>query len=149
MGWLFWLKERWETVMVPDGVWRELTDIGDSVAWRSLEAARAEGWLQVMEVSASPLPPGCEKLHLGETEAIQLALARNAEWLIVDDGDARRVAKELGLQIIGVLGMIVWAKRRGKIARALDAIAELRRVAKFRVSDHVVAAIGRDLEEAG
>ncbi|MCW1926136.1 DUF3368 domain-containing protein [Luteolibacter arcticus] len=148
VGWLVWLRERWETVIVPDGVWKELIEIGDDAAWNSLEEARAAGWLQVTEAPATPPPRECEKLHAGETEAILLALSRNAEWLIVDDGDARRVAKELGLRIIGVIGMIVWAKRRGKISRALEAIADLRRVARFRVSDHIVAAIGRDLGEA-
>ena len=147
MGWLPWLKERWEAVIIPQGVWGELSHIGDVAAWSSLEAARADGWLSIAEAPKNSLPPGCDKLHAGETEAILLALDRNAEWLIVDDGDARRVAKGLGLRTIGVLGMIVWAKRRGKINRALESIAELRRITKFRVSDEVVAAIGRDLNE--
>lgn len=86
-------------------------------------------------------------MHAGETEAIQLALASKADWLLVDDGDARRVAKALGLRIIGVLGMVVWAKRHGKIGRALDAIAELRRITRFRVSDEVISVIGKDLGE--
>jgi uncharacterized protein len=147
MGWLPWLKERWGTVIVPTGVWRELSDIGDDGAWSALETARGDGWLEVTGFPQIPAPPECERLHSGETEAIQLALANKADWLLVDDGDARRAARLLGLRIIGVLGMVVWAKRHGKIHRALDAIADLRRVTKFRVSDEVIATIGRDLEE--
>ena len=147
MGWLPWLRECWGTVIVPTGVWRELSDIGDDAAWSALENARAEGWLQVTGIPQLPAPPECEKLHPGEIEAILLALANKADWLLVDDGDARRAARLLALNIIGVLGMVVWARRHGKIHRALDAIADLRRVTRFRVSDEVVAAIARDLEE--
>jgi uncharacterized protein len=146
-GWLSWLRERWQTVVVPTGVWRELSEIGDPGAWAALETARAEGWLQSVEAPRTVAPPECEKLHSGETEAILLALANKADWLLVDDGDARRVAKGHGLRIIGVLGMVVWAKQHGKIHRALDGIAELRGVTRFRVSDEVVAAIGKDLGE--
>lgn len=147
MGWLGWLADRWTKVMVPDVVWRELSDIGDDAAWSSLEAARGEGWLQIVETPQGAAPQECAKLHSGETGAIQLALACKADWLLVDDGDARRVTKALGLRIIGLLGMVVWAKREGKICSALDAIAELRRITRFRVSDEVVSAIAEDLGE--
>jgi predicted nucleic acid-binding protein len=84
----------------------------------------------------------------GEVEAIAMAIELRAAWLIVDDGDARRVALTLGLRIIGVLGMIVWAKQHGKVANALDCIAELRRITRFRISDEVLERIAIDLGES-
>ncbi len=146
MGWLPWLKERWGKVLVPDEVWRELSEMGDPDALAALSAARSEGWLEVRSgrtVSRAEFIG----LHAGEVEALALAIALRAAWVIVDDGDARRVALTLGLRIIGVLGMIVWAKQHGKVANALDSIAELRRITQFRISDEVLGKIALDLEE--
>jgi predicted nucleic acid-binding protein len=147
MDWLPWLKERWGAVLVPDEVWRELERIGDAQAWAALENARREGWLEVKSDSPMRRFPGFEILHAGEVAAIGLALDSGADWLIVDDGDARRIAKEQGLRIIGLLGLIVWAKQQGKLPRAMDAISMLRQVTGFRVSGQVLAQIAADLGE--
>ncbi len=49
----------------------------------------------------------------GETEAITLALELNADLLLVDDRDARSLAKKLGLQVMGTWGVIALTKYRG------------------------------------
>ena len=51
----------------------------------------------------------------GEREAIALALALNADYLIVDDLPARRLATRLGLRITGSAGLLVRARRLGLI----------------------------------
>ena len=147
MGWLPWLQERWGKVLVPGEVWRELSEIGDPDALAALDAARRDEWLEV-RCGHHVNRPEFAGLHAGEVEAIAMAIELRAAWLIVDDGDARRVALTLGLRIIGVLGMIVWAKQRGKVANALDCIAELRRITRFRISDEVLAKIAIDLGES-
>ncbi len=147
MDWLPWLKERWGTIRIPGGVWRELEKIGDAAAWDRLESARSQGWLVVMQEGTPRNLPQLKNLHCGEIDAIHLALDLNADWLIVDDGDARHAAKGLGIKIIGLLGMIVWAKKQGKLERALDGIADLRRITRFRVSGEVLAEIAVDLGE--
>ncbi len=146
MGWLPWLQERWGTILLPAGVWRELAEIGDADAHAALDAARSDGWLKVQPVAAL----GREEflnLHAGEIEAISMAVALRADWLLVDDGDARRVALSLGVPICGLIGMIVWAKQHGKVVKVLDSIADLRRITKFRISEEVIGRIARDLGE--
>lgn len=54
-------------------------------------------------------------LGAGESEAISLALERGAEDLIVDERAARRLAEDLGLRVIGTLGILLAAKRKGLI----------------------------------
>jgi predicted nucleic acid-binding protein len=146
MGWLPWLQERWGKVLVPGEVWRELSQINDPNALGALEAARNEGWLEV-RAGLAAYRPEFIGLHAGEIEAMTLALDLRAAWLLVDDGDARRVALTLGLRIIGVLGMIVWAKQQGKLLQAMDSIADLSRITKFRISDEVLGQIACDLGE--
>lgn len=67
-------------------------------------------------------------LGAGESEAIALALQEQARLLIMDDRPARRTAEALGLKVIGTLGVLLTAKRKGHVAAiapllsALDAV---------------------------
>jgi predicted nucleic acid-binding protein len=66
-------------------------------------------------------------LGKGESEAIALAAEIDDAILIMDDADGRRVARALGLQVTGVLGVLVEAKERGFVALVkpiLDALGE-------------------------
>jgi hypothetical protein len=49
----------------------------------------------------------------GESEAISLAVELGARWIVLDDRAARRLAQGLGLPVIGTLGLLLAAKRRG------------------------------------
>lgn len=52
----------------------------------------------------------------GEAAAIQLALEQNIENICLDDRRGRNMAKALGLSVVGLLGLLVRAKRQGVIA---------------------------------
>ncbi len=56
-------------------------------------------------------------LGLGESEAISLALETKARLLILDDRPARRLAQALRLPLIGTLGILLTAKRKGHISK--------------------------------
>jgi predicted nucleic acid-binding protein len=49
----------------------------------------------------------------GESEAVSLALEISAQWVILDERPARRLAQALGLPVIGTLGVLLASKRRG------------------------------------
>jgi predicted nucleic acid-binding protein len=68
-------------------------------------AAEATTWLQA------------ELLHAGEAEAIALARQIEADWLLTDDTAARLFASELGLEVHGSLGIVLWAAAVGIFAR--------------------------------
>lgn len=55
------------------------------------------------------------KLDLGESEAIVLANNIDADLIIIDERKARRIAKDIGLNVTGTLGILVEAKQRGLV----------------------------------
>lgn len=70
---------------------------------------------------------GMPRLDIGESEAIALALELKANALLVDDRQGRMVAKQMGIRVIGVVGILLLAKRVGLISEirpVLDALVE-------------------------
>lgn len=109
------LRARWPLVIVPQAVWDESRHVGDTAALQRLDAARAEGWLEVRHASQNDEVARLQtKLDAGESEAIALALELKAEWLLIDEWKGRNVAKQLGLAVTGTLGLLIWAKMSGR-----------------------------------
>lgn len=73
-------------------------------------------------------------LDRGEAEAIALALELKAEELLIDERLGRREANRLGVPIIGVLGILLVAKRRTLINAVQPVVDALISKAGFRVS---------------
>jgi predicted nucleic acid-binding protein len=51
-------------------------------------------------------------LHLGETQALQIAEEHRADPLLADDTAARLAAKQTGLSVHGTRGILLRAMRR-------------------------------------
>jgi predicted nucleic acid-binding protein len=91
-------------------------------------------WLQVRVPADSGAVAALRiQLHLGEAEAIALAMELHDVSIILDDGKARRIAAQLGLHVIGTLGLLIAAKRRGCIESVGKVLESLDR-AGFRMS---------------
>jgi hypothetical protein len=58
---------------------------------------------------------------------MSLGLELRAGRAIFDDGAARRLAQVLGLPVIGTLGVLLAAKRRGFIERVQPCLDDLRK----------------------
>jgi predicted nucleic acid-binding protein len=86
-------------------------------------------------------------LHSGERDAINIARSIPGAWVLLDEARVRKIAARLGLRVVGTLGILVEAKRRGVIGEVLPLIASLRE-SGFRLGDDVVAAALRAAGEA-
>ena len=86
------------------------------------------------------------ELDEGEAEAIALAREVEADVVLLDERDARRAAKHLGLRVLGTVGILVWAKRGGKITSLRENLDKLKSIAKFRMSQSLYERV---LGEAG
>ena len=67
-------------------------------------------------------------LDPGEAHTLALAQQIRADWLLTDDAAARMVAGQLGLEVHGSLGVVLWAAASGHLAfrdaeEALEALA--------------------------
>ncbi len=87
------------------------------------------------------------RLELGSGEASSIAFATEVEGilLIIDERKGRKKAEELGLSIIGSLGVLLKAKQKGVIPSLLEVIQEIDKT-DFRVSEAIKLKL---LGEAG
>lgn len=127
------LREQFGQVLIPVAVDAELKRHPQAIARKRLEVEMNQGWLQIVPIS-TPIPENlAASLHRGEAEAITLALALKADWVLLDESDARRAAKWLGLPHTGVLGVLRKAKGAGQLASLREEIKRLRADAHFFV----------------
>lgn len=86
------------------------------------------------------------ELDQGEAAAIALALECNITRIIIDEADGRATAKALGLQPIGILGILLRAKHEGKLESVKSEMQKLRHEAGFFIAESLFQRI---LTEAG
>lgn len=80
-------------------------------------------------------------VHRGEAEAIALAADLRADVILIDEQEWRDLALEAGLSIVGVLGILLKAKRGGHISAVKPEIQALRAKARFFLSSSLEATI--------
>lgn len=132
-------------VRIPTTVADEL-DRGAAVLgdWRSVLRSN----VRIEAVEPSPLLTLLEdQLDAGEAAAIALAVAIHAKLVLVDEMRGRAVASRLGLTVLGTVGLVVMAKRRGLIPAARPIIAQVRTVGGLWLTDKLVADVLTGLDE--
>jgi len=78
-----------------------------------------------------------QKIDKGEAEAIALFSSMKADLLLIDDLNGRRQAKAMGFPVVGTLGILIAAKRKGIIPE-ITAVLEILKQHRFYVSDEVL-----------
>ncbi len=131
-------------VLVPPAVLEEVLARPDEASDQVRNASRS--WLR-RKAPGKPEEVELLKIEIGPGEAQAITLAREvrADRIVLDDLDARRKARILGLKPVGTLGLLLAARLRGELPSVKTEIEKLLRFG-FRVSDSLVEAI---LKEAG
>ncbi len=127
IGQLSVLQAIFTEVIVPPAVAREIQPSVPSVPW-IVERPLAQA-IAPLVLRAS--------LGAGESEALSLAMEVHADRLLVDERAARRAARALGLAVIGTLGVLLAAKRKGLITEVRSPLDDLLRQG-FWVSPRLV-----------
>ena len=122
-----------DTVIIPVAVRDEVVGTAAKIA------GELPSFIRVEPVAAE-LPVRFLKLtlHAGESEAIALALERGIQGTILDDKQAREIAAELGLKVIGTLGLLILAKRKGFITAVRPIMAQIIDRMNFRIAPSVL-----------
>jgi predicted nucleic acid-binding protein len=144
LGRLELLRQEEREVYIPRAVAEEVAEKPDP-ATQAVQVA-CTTWLHLQDVVDRVAVNFVQAvLHKGEAEAIVLATELQAEWLVIDDQEARRFASRCGLKTIGTLGVLLAAKQNRQIVSLRSEIERLLALG-FRAKPQLVAAV---LQSAG
>ena len=134
-GLIDFLQLAGETVAVPSPVVNEIRFRGPNDP--TVGAIEETPWIVVVEPPPTPDLVLAWDLGIGESSVLAWALAHPGSEAILDDLAARRCAKTLGIPVRGTLGLVLTAKKHGKIPAARPLLERLRHMGMF-LSDHVL-----------
>jgi predicted nucleic acid-binding protein len=121
-------------LLVPDAVWREVVEAaaekpGSSdiaaASWIERRTVKDSAWVSLLK----------HDLGSGEAEAIVLARETGADFVLIDERLGRSAARNLGLQVVGLIGVLIEGRKQGLITDADEIVERLRNEAGFWISD--------------
>lgn len=126
-------------VIIPPAVQNELLAWHESVpTWIEIIAPR----------DLSRVERFRREIHIGEAEAIALGLELDADWVLVDDSEGRRLARTEGAHVLGLMGVLLLAKRQGHLVEVRTLVDELIETAGFFLSPGIRDEVFRLADEA-
>ena len=130
------LRSLFDELHIADGVWRELNAGGQPhPGSREVDSA---SWIHRHPVGDRPLVRALRRdLDAGEAETLALAIELEASLVLIDEREGRHAAVRLGLQPLGVLGILLRSKEKGHLSTIRPQLDALREEAGFYVSDRL------------
>ena len=140
------LQQLYETVIIPEAVYRELTDPDFPVAGAT-EVQTFE-WIQTRSVTNHTIVEVLSnELDIGEAEAIALALELKADLLLIDERRGRMIADRLNLKYTGILGVLIEAKSQGLVPLVKPLMEALINQAGFWIADSLYKSVLQAINE--
>lgn len=136
------LHQLYGIVLIPEAVYRELTDPSFPVAGAT--EVQTLDWIQTRAISDRIIIEVLSnELDVGEAEAIALAVETQADQVLIDERRGRLVAARLNLRYTGILGILVEAKSQGLIAEVKPLLDALVNQAGFWVAEPLYNSVLR------
>ena len=143
IGYLWILKEMYGKIIIPRAVYDEVT-VHNDVASNLLKSER---WIKVDDsVVGADRKMYRARLHAGEVEVMILAQEQAADMVIIDDNEAKKTAKYLGLNVTGTLGVLMTARKKDMISSLEEVLEKLENVG-FYIGDELKENILRHVGE--
>jgi predicted nucleic acid-binding protein len=143
---LYLLEELYKSIIIPEAVFDELLKL-EETGW-DLSPIIQSSWISIKKIkNTSLLTELLEVLDLGEAQAIVLAQELEANLLIIDEQMGRKCAKNLNINIIGLIGILIEAKLQGVIPNVKIILEELKTKAGFWISDNLYNMALRTVDE--
>lgn len=145
IGQLNLLKEMFSQVAIPKEVYEEVvTRGGDREGAKEVKGA---SWLKVLKVrDRSIVKLLRSSLDPGEAEVLALGFGKKFEYILVDEREARNMAKDLGMKVLGSIGVLIWGKRKGMIEEVKPLLKEMAE-SNFRISDELFSRVLKEVGE--
>lgn len=136
LGMISLLQEMFGKVILPEEVWKEVVERGQGKPGSDM-IAKAK-WIEVRKVEELSVDVLCREIEKGEAEAIVLAKRINADLLLIDEKIPRQIAKSIGLDVVGSLGLIQMAISKGMLKEDFDKIIQKMRRHGVWISDEII-----------
>lgn len=137
------LPKLYNEVLIPVAVYNELLRFDGQKT-----IINSSNWLKPLEVEHTQhLVFLLESLDEGEAEAIALAINLQPDFLIIDERAGRKIAREYGIPIIGLLGILMLAKQQGLIENVKTPLDSLKDEVGFRVSKSLYEFVLSEVNE--
>lgn len=138
------LERLYTDVYIPYSVKEEIMAGGkQGIGVRELKASP---WLKIEKVLDIGKIELLYELEQGEAEVIVLAKEKEIKNVLIDEKIARQQAKILGLNVIGTLGILLKAKKKGLLSVIRPLIIRIRNNGIW-IKDEIVNGILKDAGE--
>lgn len=77
------------------------------------------------------------QVDIGEVSAMAIATQFEDVLLLMDDRRARKFAEQLKLKVTGIIGILIYAKKEGKISAIKPLIKKMNKT-NFRISQKII-----------
>lgn len=143
IGQLDLLRQLYSTIVIPVAVYNEMVSVGKTVP--GAVEVQTLTWIQTHTVSnvqsVTDIQTNQNNIDLGEAESIVLALELKADLLLMDERRGRTLAINYGLNVTGLLGVLLQAKRSSLITLVKPLLDQLIDQVDFRVSGQLYTTI--------
>lgn len=146
------LPKLFRSLEIPSEVYEEVVERGMAEGYSDavlIRNAIHAGWIQVISPKKKiPYLEHFGELDIGERAAIERALERSAEMVLIDDAAGRQAAKAIGLQVRGTVYVLILAyqKKILTLEETKQSIGNLLE-AGFRLAPELYVKILRELEK--
>jgi predicted nucleic acid-binding protein len=143
IGSLGLLADVFQRVIVPDGVAQEIQR--GTLQGVDLPTLGQLPWVTIQTTPAPADSRIPAKLGHGEREVLCWALQTQNALVLLDDDEARKQAKALGIRFTGTLGVLIKARRAGRVPAVLPLLNQLQQAGFFldaTVRAQVLASMG-------
>ncbi len=142
---LILLRQLYLRVVIPQSVYDEIVVVGEGQPGAA--EVKSADWIEVKSVKNHTLATSLRlELDTGGADAIALAEELKADLLLIDERKGRAVANRLRIRNIGLLGVLVDAKKRGNLSAIKPVVDALISKAGFWIDAELYKRI---LETAG
>lgn len=110
------LPQIFDEIIVPTAVYEEVVTHGQARPG-AVAIAQAD-WLRIASPTAVPtIEPLLLGLDAGEMQVLLLAREIQPDWVLIDERQARRIARAMGVPVKGTLGILLAAALAGLLPK--------------------------------